>query len=271
MGKFDGVLLVSDFDDTYFGLNHQVPERNLRALNYFRGEGGLFTIATGRSHRTFTPKLGLMPLDAPVVLSNGSALYDYQADKMLIQTFLPDTAPEDFAWLLREMPQLALETYHGDDIYVCNPNVYSQAHMDKVRCDCTVLLPEEIPTPWTKSIFHQEHGVLLQAREKLLDRVGEERYEAIFSNSVYLEMTARGSTKGGMVECLARRIGVLPEHVYCVGDNQNDIPMLARSAIPFAPGNCAQEVKDWGARVLCSCDEGVIGDIVEILDGIYVS
>lgn len=270
MGKFEGVLLVSDFDDTYIGLDHRVPGRNLQALDYFRGEGGRFTIATGRSHRTFTPQLGRMPLDAPVVLSNGSALYDYGADKMLIQTFLPDAAPEDFAWLLEEMPQLALETYHGDDIYVCHPNAYSQAHLEKVGCGCTVAPPEEIPTPWTKAIFHQEHSVLLRAREKLLDRVGTERYEAIFSNLVYLEMTARGSTKGGMVARLARHIGVSPEHVYCVGDNQNDIPMLARSAIPFAPGNCAQEVKDWGARVLCSCDEGVIGDIVEILDQIYV-
>ena len=48
-----------------------------------------------------------------------------------------------------------------------------------------------------------------------------------------------------------------------------DIPMLERSVIPFAPANCAQEVKDWGARVLCHCNDGVIGDIVEILDRAY--
>ena len=51
-----------------------------------------------------------------------------------------------------------------------------------------------------------------------------------------------------------------------MGDNQNDIPMLELSAVPFAPANCAQEVKDWGATVLCHCDEGVIGDIVDVLD-----
>ena len=68
---------------------------------------------------------------------------------------------------------------------------------------------------------------------------------------------------------LARHLGIAPEKVYCVGDNQNDIPMLELSAIPFAPANCAQEVKDWGARVLCHCGDGVIGGIVEILDGLY--
>ena len=269
MGKFDGLLLVSDFDDTYCALDHHVPERNLRALDYFRSQGGRFTIATGRSHRTFTPQLGLMPLDAPVVLSNGSGLYDYQADRSLYQTCLPDTAPADFAWLLGEMPQLALETYHGDDIYICRPNPYSQAHMDKVGCGFTACPPEQVPTPWTKAIFHQEHDVLLRARERLLARVGEERYECIFSNLVYLELTAKGSTKGGMVLRLARLLGVDPAHVYCVGDNQNDIPMLAVSAIPFAPANCAPEVRAWGARVLCHCNDGVIGDIVDILDTLY--
>ena len=91
----------------------------------------------------------------------------------------------------------------------------------------------------------------------------------IFSNRVLLELTRKGSSKGGMVQYLARRLGIDAQHIYCVGDNQNDIPMLAVSAIPFAPANCAQEVKDWGATVLCHCDEGVIGDIVDILDRRY--
>ena len=82
-------------------------------------------------------------------------------------------------------------------------------------------------------------------------------------------MTKKGSTKRGMVDHLVSLLGIDPGKVYCVGDNQNDIPMLARSAIPFAPANCAQEVRDWGARVLCHCDDGVIGDIVEILDKLY--
>jgi len=48
-----------------------------------------------------------------------------------------------------------------------------------------------------------------------------------------------------------------------------DIPMLAKSAIPFAPANCAQEVKDWGARVLAHCDGHAVAQAIEILDSIY--
>ena len=67
----------------------------------------------------------------------------------------------------------------------------------------------------------------------------------------------------------AQLLHVAPQNLYCMGDNQNDIPMLALSAIPFAPANCAQEVKDWGARVLGSCDEHAVAQAIEILDSIY--
>ena len=40
MGKFDGVLLVSDFDDTLYDSHCQVPRRNLEALDRFLAQGG---------------------------------------------------------------------------------------------------------------------------------------------------------------------------------------------------------------------------------------
>ena len=49
MGKFDGLLLASDFDDTLYGLDLRIPERNLEAIRYFTGEGGRFAVATGRA------------------------------------------------------------------------------------------------------------------------------------------------------------------------------------------------------------------------------
>lgn len=101
-----------------------------------------------------------------------------------------------------------------------------------------------------------------------MDRWGD-RYEAIFSNFHMLELTGKGTTKGGMVLTLSQRLGVRQEDLYCVGDNQNDLPMLAVSAVPFAPGDCAQEVKDSGAHLLPPSEEGAIAGLVEELDKRY--
>ena len=68
---------------------------------------------------------------------------------------------------------------------------------------------------------------------------------------------------------MAGLLYVRRENLYCIGDNENDIPMLALAAIPFAPANCAREVRDWGARLLGSCDEHAVAQAIEILDGVY--
>ena len=268
MGKFDGVLLVSDYDDTFLGTNHAVSPRNYAALDYYLSQGGLFTIATGRAHRTFSPHVHLAPVNAPVILSNGSALYDFQKNEMVLQTMLPDSCLEDLSDVLARFPSLGAEFYHGEDIFVHNPNYITEAHMKKVGTEYEICPVPEMPRPWTKVILQEENHIQRQVQRYMLDTYGD-GYEAVFSNHYYLEITRKGSTKGGMVDELIKRLNLDPKKVYCVGDNQNDIPMLERSAIPFAPANCAQEVKDWGAQLVCSCDDGVIGDIVEILDTIY--
>ena len=111
MGKFDGLLLVSDFDDTLYDFQHRVPPRNIEAIRYWIQEGGRFTVATGRAHRTFAPYAHLAPINAPVVLSNGSAIYDFQREEMLVQTLLDPRAPEDFAALMEAIPSLGLAVY----------------------------------------------------------------------------------------------------------------------------------------------------------------
>lgn len=125
-----------------------------------------------------------------------------------------------------------------------------------------------MPTPWSKVILQQDEPYLRRVQARLLSLWGD-RCEAIFSNRYLLEMTAKGCNKGAMVDRVARLLGIAPQNLYCMGDNQNDIPMLALAAIPFAPANCAREVRDWGARLLGSCDEHAVAQAIEILDGVY--
>lgn len=268
MGKFDGVLLVSDFDDTLYGPNLRVPPANVEAIDYFVKGGGTFTVATGRAHPTFAPHAQCVAINAPVILSNGSALYDFRAGRMVYETFLPDRAREDLQQVARAIPEIGFEAYHHDDIYVYQPNAVTWNHLGRAGMEAAEVPIGQMPLPWSKVILQQKNDVLLRTQQYMLERWGDV-YEVIFSNLVLLELTRKGSNKGGMVDYLVRYLGMDPKKVYCVGDNQNDIPMLARSAIPFAPANCAPEVKDWGARVLCSCQEGCVAQVVEELARIY--
>ena len=95
MGKFEGVLLASDFDDTLVGGSCELSPGNRAALAYFIREGGRFTVATGRARRTFAPYAHTIPLNAPVILSNGALLYDFAAGRTVVDLPLPETAAAD--------------------------------------------------------------------------------------------------------------------------------------------------------------------------------
>ena len=268
MGKFDGVLFASDFDDTLYGEDMRITRENVEALTYFTGQGGIFTVATGRARPNFAPHARSVPINAPVILSNGALLYDYSTDQVVCELPLPPQAAEDLAVLSAEMPSIGMETYHGDDVYIHHPNAFTDRHVKRVGTTWTPCGLSDMPTPWSKAVIQDEYPTLLAAQKFLLDRWGD-RYEVIFSSSALLEVTAKGATKGGMVLRLAELLGVERKDLYCVGDNQNDIPMLARSAIPFAPANCAPQVKEWGAHILGHCDEHAVAQAIALLDSIY--
>ena len=271
MGKFDGVLLVSDYDDTLYNHKLEVSEENRAAIESFIAQGGTFTVATGRAKATFQPQIARerLTLNAPVVLSNGSAIYDFSADKLLYQSYLPMEAAEHMTQVCQAFPDLAFESYHQGDVYVHNPNLVTMKHLERVKVPYTLCQTiDEMPLPWTKLILEHDHALLSDVQRMFLERWGDQ-YEAIFSNRYLLEITAKGNTKGTLVKRLADQLGIAPDHIYCIGDNQNDLSMLALSAIPFAPANCAPEVRDWGARIVHHCDDSAVAQVIGILDDIY--
>lgn len=268
MGKFDGVLICSDFDNTYCPANDVIPPANPEAIRYFQRQGGRFAIATGRAKSTFLPKLPLVPVNAPVILSNGGQLYDIPEDRMLAEHLLPPRTGSDMAEVAGRFPHVALEVYYEDLVYVWNPNDWSRRHLIKVGTPATECPILEMPTPWAKALFHQEHAQLLPVQQYIETR-WPGRYEVIFSAGHLLELAEKGVNKGSMALELAKRLNIRRENLYCVGDNQNDLSMLAVSAVPYAPSNCTPEVRESGAVILPSCEEGAIAGLIELLDKKY--
>lgn len=285
MGKFKGVLLASDFDDTLY-CSHLTaadsPERvesdsgtgpilspeNQAALEYFVAEGGHFSVATGRSRRTFQRYVGRLPMSAPAVLSNGSVIYDFNADKEIFRANLRPRIVSDMLTLAAEIPALGFEVQFDQVVCIYRPNEITWRHLHRLGLDHVECPLEEMPQPWCKLVVQGDHETLVRAQTYMNQRWSG-YYEPIFSNSSLLEVTPKGCTKGEMVLKVAGMLGVKRENLYCVGDNQNDLTMLQISAVPFAPANCAQELKAWGAVILRSCEDNCIAQLIGILDKRY--
>lgn len=277
MGKFDGVLLASDFDNTLIYTEEALrtgapvpplPERNRRALEYFMAEGGRFAVATGRALAAFINYAEAVPMNVPGVVCNGAAIYDFEKGEYLETAMLDSSARERGQTVLDRFPTVAVEAYHIDNvIHAVHPNAITRQH-ERITKAAVTEAPSlmDVPLPLGKLLFEAEHGTLAEIAAFLGERGWAGDYELIFSGQTLLEMTIRGANKGGMVRRLARRLGISMDRVYCVGDEANDISMLTTAREGFAPANCIPAVRECGATVVCDAREGALAEVVKILD-----
>ena len=280
MGRFDGVLLASDFDNTLIytedALRSDEPvpplsRENREALEWFMAEGGRFAIATGRALAALVKYVDQVPMNAPGVVCNGAALYDFARGEYLEMAMLDGDVRERGQAVLEKFPSAAVEAYHIDNvIHAVHPNAITRQHehLTKVAVEERPSLPE-VPLPLGKLLFEADHETLEAVKTFLTDRGWAEDYELIFSGQTLLEMTARGANKGGMVRRLAERLGISMEHVYCAGDEANDISMLTAAAQGFAPANCVPAVRDCGVVIVADAREDALADIIHRLKERY--
>ncbi len=280
MGKFSGVLLASDFDNT---LIHTEPalrsgepipplsEKNKAALEYFMAEGGQFAIATGRALAAFMRYAGEVPMNTPAIVCNGAALYDFSQQVYLETAMLEGEIRERGQSVLDRFPGVAVEAYHIQNvIHAVHPNEITRNHEHLTKVSITELPTLlDAPLPLGKLLFEGDHETLLQVRAYLDEQGWSQDYELIFSMPTLLELTAHGARKGDMVRRLADRLGISMEHVYCVGDEANDLSMLMAAAEGFAPANCSAVVKDSGATIVSHCNEDALANVIAILDEKY--
>ena len=130
MGRFDGVLLVSDFDDTLVDRKKQLPERTKAALEWFVAQGGRFTLASGRGLESVRLQAPGLPIGAPVIVANGTQIYDLDREQMLFEAKFQETAQEDFAEALAAFPTSAVEIFGAGRVYAVRPNEVTKVHLE---------------------------------------------------------------------------------------------------------------------------------------------
>ena len=214
MGKFSGVLIASDYDNTMVytegslrsgGPVPAIPRENRDAIEYFMAQGGTFSVATGRALPSFASVMDGVPMNGPTVLFNGAAIYDFRAEKYLCTAFLPETVRGHLAPLAARFPQIGVELYHDDNsIHVVNPNEITARHLHLTHTPSQQIASlDQAPSPISKLLFEEEPQRLRQLEEAIRAQDWSREYEVVASAVNLLEITARGANKGGMVRRLA--------------------------------------------------------------------
>lgn len=246
-GKFEGYLLVTDFDDTFCPKHGApVPEENRRAARRFMDEGGLFTIATGRDVRSYYSIRDKFTVNAPLVLSNGAVIFDGESGESWYESFLPFSCRNDLTAARDAFPGTGMEVHRGADVRVCGSNATLEKHLSRMGVPVSEADPGHILYPWTKVVLVAPDEIRAESEtaHALCAWIAAQfpgRYEAVPSGAL-VDVVAAGSDKGSGVRRLADFLDILPEHVVCIGDGWNDIPMLRAAGRAFAPETALPEV-----------------------------
>lgn len=270
-GKFEGYLLVADFDDTFCPEHGApVPEENRRAAQYFMDEGGLFTIATGRDVRSYYSIREKFTVNAPLVLSNGAVIFDGESGESWYESFLPFSCRSDLIAARDAFPGTGVEVHRGADVRVCGRNATLEEHLSRMGVPVSEADPGHILYPWTKVVLVAPGDIRAESEtaHALCAWIAEQfpgRYEAVPSGAL-VDVVAAGSDKGSGVRRLADFLDIHPENVVCVGDGWNDIPMLRMAGRAFAPETSLPEVLALENVTKLSAPDRCIRDVIDRLE-----
>lgn len=273
MGIFSDILLTVDYDRTLTAPDSTIPERNMEAIRYFMENGGTFTVNTGRSIPMSVHNLILnVPVNAPLLLYNGSAAYD-TVSGMLTRYTPIDLDPRLFVTDLQtRFPQLHLEIQALDAHYLIRPDAGWERYCENNGCPWGYVSPDNVPQPFIKVSYYGQFrkGTVAdmyeatEAELELFDRaIGYveaaygEKIEVFRACARIVDFHAKGVSKLCSARILQKELdkGIL----VCVGDAENDIHMLDGADHAFCP---ADGIVADRYETVCKCADGAIADVI---------
>lgn len=268
MGKFDGYLLVSDFDGTLIGDDHQISDANVSAIEAFVTEGGRFLGATGRSELNVRPYTKGIALTSPWILYNGAAIFDWQTNQFIHTAPLDRTMAETFVRrVMNRFADINIQVYTGGPYSQINQRAVPDFQAVRESQHFHDRPMDEITDDWFKILFCSDRPEELDDIESMY---GEDRLHLhahkMRSGARYFELTALGVNKGSALARLRNMLKPRPTHVVAIGDYMNDIEMLFEADISAAPDTAIQAVKDQAQIITADHNCSAIADLISHLD-----
>lgn len=273
MPLFHDILLTVDFDRTLTATDSTIPQRNLEAIRWFMDHGGSFTVNTGRSVPMSAENiLGKVPVNAPLLLYNGSADFDVTTGKLSRYAPIALDPAEVLTDIQQRFPQLNVEVQGLEAHYLLRKDAGWEAYCDHNQCAWGYITPQTVPQPMVKfAIYGQfrENTVagMYQATQAELEafRQLEEYIHSKYGDTVdtfracarILDVHAKNCGKLNAARALQKKLG--KKILVCVGDAENDLTMLQGADYAFCPADGV--VADRFANV-CPCDEGAVAEVI---------
>ena len=269
--RYDRAMILSDLDGTLFTSRGEVSADDRAAIDAFIRGGGLFGLATGREPHNALCFLPDLPINAPSVVLNGGAVYDFAAQRYLYTQLLDrDAVLSLLAYCLDAALPLDLQAYTTDGIYYASPLEQADPGFLRIHQPASYLPRERLGE---KSFFkllllERVPGALAPVAE-FLSRSGLDRLIGVVEGTTdvvkigqYRELLPRGVNKATGVAAIRALPVFAGRTLFAVGDYWNDYELLRASDVACAPSNAIDEIRAICAHILPSHNDGAVAHLI---------
>ena len=271
-------LLGVDIDGTLLNPEFQISAADMAALRRAHAAGVEVVVVTGRRHTFALPIVQQLGFDLWVISSNGAITRSLAGE-----TFHRDMLPvQTCRRLCASMQEFRGNTVLTFDIeargaivleHMNELNVSIQRWLEKNLQYINFVIPIEdaltsdpVQAMFCGPIARMQLALAALAASNLDHDITVLRTEYGVRDLSIVDVLNQGCSKGHALERWAAYRGVPREEVMAIGDNYNDIEMLAFAGVPFIMGNAAPELRREGWKVTLPNDQnGVAAAIDQVL------
>lgn len=268
-------LIALDIDGTLLNSRRELTDATVDAVQHAVDRGVYVTVCTGRSLSSALSVVKRLSLNAPYVLNNGSLIYDVPLNRARYIRHLPRNIAKDSINIFRSLgfnpivygPLPEVRYFYYDALDPDNQSFIDYATQNAHRVHLVDDVSDFIFQDVT-CVSCDDHIERIKAKESCIKQQlpdTEVTLEISPWDHRYCHITVmpNGVTKGNGLRKLSLLLGIELTEVMAVGDNLNDLEMLAVAGLGVAMGNSAPKVKEQADYITTSVDEEGVARVIE--------
>ncbi len=271
-------LIAIDIDGTLLNPQFEISKTDLAALRRANSQGIEVILVTGRRHAFALPIAQQLGFDLWLISSNGSITRSLSGETFH-RDLLPRATCHDLVKAMQEFRGQTVLTFDNEDAGIIvlerldqlegSIKRWLEKNMEYIRL--VVPIEDSLTTDPVQAMFC---GPVEQMQRALAGLaacglpITVLRTEYPGRDLSIVDVLNADCSKGHALERWVKYRGIGREQVMAIGDNYNDIEMLAFAGQPFIMGNASQELRERGWTLTRSnAESGVAAAIESVLDG----
>ncbi|MBQ7075819.1 MAG: HAD family hydrolase [Clostridia bacterium] len=263
MGKFDGVLICTDLDGTLLKNDKTISGENIKAIEYFKEQGGYFTFVTGRMPFYVSYIVDAVKPNAPFGCINGGGIYDHIKGEYVWKSALPENVSELIKHIDENFDDVGIQVHTFYKTCFCRENETMKRFRNLTGVENFRCHYNDIKEPKGKILFgNEKEETILKIEKELKSHPLADNFTFVRSSRSLYEILPKGIGKGTAVTKICDYLGLDVKKSIAIGDYNNDISMFCAAGTGIAVSNACDEALAAADFVTVSNEEHAIAKVI---------